>query len=157
MKNVYIGKVVNTHGIKGEIRILSDFKYKDEVFIIGQNLIIDDISYKIKSYRKHKSFDMVLLNEFDNINDVLFLKNKKVYTERKNIKSRLIEDLIGYDVKVNNIFKGKVTDITKNKVQEILVVDNKYLVLYLKEFIENIDDKNKIINVKEVGGIFDEN
>ena len=100
---------------------------------------------------------MVLLNEFDNINDVLFLKNKKVYTERKNIKSRLIEDLIGYDVKVNNIFKGKVTDITKNKVQEILVVDNKYLVLYLKEFIENIDDKNKIINVKEVGGIFDEN
>ena len=26
---VYIGKIVNTHGIKGELRLLSDFKYKE--------------------------------------------------------------------------------------------------------------------------------
>ena len=42
MRKVYIGKIVNTHGIKGELRILSDFKYKEEVFVIGQNLIIDN-------------------------------------------------------------------------------------------------------------------
>ena len=32
MKYIYIGKIVNTHGLKGEIRILSDFKYKDLIF-----------------------------------------------------------------------------------------------------------------------------
>ena len=32
MKFINIGKIVNTHGIKGELRILSDFKYKDKVF-----------------------------------------------------------------------------------------------------------------------------
>ena len=32
MKYIYIGKIVNTHGIKGEIRILSDFLKKDLVF-----------------------------------------------------------------------------------------------------------------------------
>ena len=31
MKYVLIGKIVNTHGLKGEIRILSKFKYKDKV------------------------------------------------------------------------------------------------------------------------------
>ena len=32
MKLIYIGDIVNTHGIKGELRIISDFKYKKEVF-----------------------------------------------------------------------------------------------------------------------------
>ena len=31
-KRLEIGQIVNTHGIKGEIRILSDFKYKNEIF-----------------------------------------------------------------------------------------------------------------------------
>ena len=34
MNKIFIGKVVSTHGIKGEIRILSDFPYKDKVFIL---------------------------------------------------------------------------------------------------------------------------
>ena len=34
MDKVYIGKIVSTHGIKGEIRILSDFPYKDKVFLL---------------------------------------------------------------------------------------------------------------------------
>ena len=34
MEYIYIGKIVNTHGIKGEVRIISDFKYKNEVFKI---------------------------------------------------------------------------------------------------------------------------
>ena len=32
---IYLGKVVNTHGIKGELRIISDFKYKNTVFKVN--------------------------------------------------------------------------------------------------------------------------
>ena len=32
MEYIYIGDIVNTHGIKGEVRILSDFKFKSDVF-----------------------------------------------------------------------------------------------------------------------------
>ena len=35
MKDVYVGKIVSTHGIKGEVKILSDFEYKDKVFKVG--------------------------------------------------------------------------------------------------------------------------
>ena len=27
MDLIYIGEIVNTHGIKGEVRLISDFKY----------------------------------------------------------------------------------------------------------------------------------
>ena len=40
MKYVLIGKLVNTHGLKGEVRILSNFKYKDKVFIPGMKIYI---------------------------------------------------------------------------------------------------------------------
>ena len=33
MEYIKIGKIVNTHGIKGEIRLLSNFKYKEKVFV----------------------------------------------------------------------------------------------------------------------------
>ena len=31
MDLINIGKIVNTHGLKGKIRIISDFKYKKDV------------------------------------------------------------------------------------------------------------------------------
>ena len=43
MEEVYIGKIVNTHGIKGELRILSDFLYKEKAFKVGTNIIVDYI------------------------------------------------------------------------------------------------------------------
>ena len=56
MKLIKIGKIVNTHGIKGEVRLLSKFPYKDKVFIKDMNIYIDK-KYKevISSYRKHKN------------------------------------------------------------------------------------------------------
>ena len=33
MELIKIGKIVNTHGIKGELRILSKFPYKEKIFI----------------------------------------------------------------------------------------------------------------------------
>ena len=41
MDLVYVGKIVNTHGIKGELRIKSDFEKKDLVFKVGGKIIID--------------------------------------------------------------------------------------------------------------------
>ena len=47
MEKVLIGNIVKTHGIKGEIRILSHFPFKEKVFQIGNFLVIDDKEYKI--------------------------------------------------------------------------------------------------------------
>ena len=87
---VYLGKIVSTHGIKGELRIISDFEYKDKAFKVGTYLIIDDEKYLIKSYRKHKNYDMVTLNDFKDINEVLYLLKKKVYKleEELNLKDQ---------------------------------------------------------------------
>ena len=55
---LYIGDLVNTHGIKGEVRIISNFKYKSTIFKPSNILYINGEKLKIKAYRKHKNYDM---------------------------------------------------------------------------------------------------
>ena len=40
MDYIYVGKIVNTHALKGEVRLLSNFEYKDKVFLSGKTLYV---------------------------------------------------------------------------------------------------------------------
>lgn len=163
MNYVYIGEIVNTHGIKGEVRIISDFKYKKEVFKKDFNLYIGEDKTKlvINTYRIHKNYDMVTFIGINDINDVLDYKGKKVYINRDEIEfSGILDtDIIGLEV-ITDKKIGIVKDIMKTKAHDILVVeenDSRYLIPYIKEFIDKIDLKNKKIYIKEIEGLIDEN
>ena len=160
---VYVGEIVNTHGIKGELRIVSDFKYKDKVFFEGNKLYLGKRKQKviIDSYRKHKNYDMVKFNDIDNINDAIIFKGDEVFIKREDldIEGYVDEDIIGLKVYDDNKLIGKVTSIIKNK-QEILVVKNRsknYLIPFVDEFIKNIDLDKKILNINVIEGLLDEN
>lgn len=151
---IEIGKVVNTHGIKGEIRILSDFKYKDLVFQKGNHLYIDEDNLVINTYRVHKNYDMVTFEGIDDINDVLKYKGKKVYIDRNEyiFPDILNEDLIGTSVYGNGELLGVLSSVIKNVNQELFVVkngDKEYLIPNVKEFVKNVSLDKIEINVIE--------
>ena len=156
MNFVYIGVIVNTHALKGEVRIISDFEYKDRVFKIKNSLYIGDLKSheEIESYRVHKNYDMVKFKGINNINDVLKYKGKKVYVLRSdlNLKSDeyLESDLIG----LNAIFEGKeigtITDIINNNGYKLIKIKEKLIPLN-DNFIEKVNiEKNEVI-LKNVG------
>ena len=97
-----VGKYVNTHGIKGEIRLLSNFSRKDLVFTSGVKIYIKDKEFVIDSYRHHKEFDMLKLKGINNINDILDLKGNDVYVNSSIIDEFIDEDLVNYKVIINN-------------------------------------------------------
>lgn len=144
---IRIGKYVNTHGIKGEIRILSDFSRKDLVFKKGFKIYIKDNEFVINSYRKHKDYDMVTLEGINNINDIIDLKGNYVYIKREDINSFIDEDLYEYSVIIKDK-EYKIINIIENKAHKILVLDNNVMVPYVKEFIEKKDDIEKILYMK---------
>lgn len=160
MNYVYLGKIVNTHGIKGEIRIISDFKYKDVVFKEGFNIYIgpNKIKETIKTYRTHKQYDMITLG-YDNINDVLKYKGLNVYLNKEDISDlKVDEDYIGLEVYTDK-YVGKITDIMKSK-DDIFVImngDKKYMVPNVDCFINKIDFENNKIYINNIKGLIDEN
>lgn len=139
-----IGKYVNTHGIKGEIRILSDFSRKDLIFIPNFKIYIKDKEYIIKTYRKHKNYDMVTLVGINNINDIEYLKGSDIYINRNDINEFIDEDLYDYKL-IYKDNKYSIKNILISKANKILVLDNDNMVPYTKDFIIKIDTDNKLI------------
>lgn len=162
MEYIKIGKIVNTHGIKGEVRLLSKFPYKDKVFVKGMNIYIDK-KYKevINSYRKHKNFDMIALVGYDNINDVLKYKGLNVYVNKDDIRldsnKYLDDDIIGSNVIYKGINVGEIKDIERYDKYSLLVILGKkeYLIPYNDNLIDNIDINNKNVYIKDIDGLFD--
>lgn len=148
MDIVFLGKIVNTHGIKGELRISSDFERPNDAFKVGNELLINQASYVITSYRIHKDYHMVTFAGFNNINQVLFLKNQDVYIRRNllNLKDGeyLYCDLIDLDVYLDDCEIGCCTDF-KNGLNKLIEIDNHLYVPYNDEFISRVDiDNNRI-------------
>ena len=155
---LYIGKLVNTHGIKGEVKIISDFKYKEVIFKKGNNIYIKDNKYIINSYRHHKNFDMITIEGIDDINEALPLKGSKIYINKEDyiFPGILNEDLYGKKVYDKDRFIGILESIEKNVNQELLIVKNnkkKYLIPYVDEFVKEI---GKDIHLDLIKGFIDE-
>ena len=141
---IIVGKYVNTHGIKGEIRILSDFSRKDLIFKPKFKLYINNKEFIVKSYRKHKKYDMITFEGINSINDIEYLKGNNVYIKRDDINEFIDEDLYKYLISVNSKLY-KIKNILMNNFQKILVLENDKMVPYVKDFILKKDDEKNII------------
>ena len=162
MEYIYLGKIVNTHGIKGEVRIISNFRYKSRVFVKGFTIYIGKKKDKevIDSYRVHKNYDMIVMKEYANINEVLKYKGEAVYIKKDDLKLErgevLDEDLIGMKVLMNGEEKGKVSKVLREKQDRLVVVNDrgKYYIPYVKGVVKEINLKEGII-LEDISGLFD--
>jgi len=154
MEYVYIGKIVGTHGIKGEIRIISNFEKKELVFKPDMEIYIGNKKEKevIISYRKHKNYDMITLKGLNNINAVLKYKGLKAYVARDSLNlsnnSYILDDLLGMHIMCDNIDYGIVEDIFDNNGNTLLQIsfEKNYYIPYNSSYIRDVDLEKKEIN-----------
>ena len=97
---LYIGYICGTHGIKGELKVLSDFEKKELAFTVNNKIMIDNIEHTITSVRNHQNKILITIDSLQNINDVLEYVKKEIYIKRDNlnIDNYLMEDLIGFKI-----------------------------------------------------------
>lgn len=157
MDFIYVGKMVGTHGIKGEIRIISNFDKKEKVFLLDMPLYIGNKKEKevINSYRKHKNYDMVTLRGINDINEVLKYKGQKVYVLRNDLNldgDFVLDDLLGMKIISNNEEYGIVEDIFDNNGNTLLKVlfEKSYYIPYNSEYIRKVFLDKKMILVDNV-------
>lgn len=156
MKKVYLGKIVSTHGIKGELKIKSTFPYKEKAFRIGNHLIIEEKKYEIKTYRVHKQFNMVTLDDYHDINEVLFLLKKNVYIEKEELslakEEVLEEELIKYQVLTTSGKRGIIKEIffasPTNKIMRVMF--DKEVLVPLNSPLVKIDVEKQEIRIDEM-------
>lgn len=156
MRFIYIGKVTNTHALKGEIRILSNFEFKSKVFTKGFKLYVGHLKTEetIETYRRHKQFDMVKFVGIDSINDVIKYKGASVFINEEDLNLSndeiLTEELIGMKVYNDNSLVGNITEYREDNGNKNIRVNDK-LIPFNKDFISKIDKQNKEIHFHDIG------
>ena len=156
MRYISIGKIVNTHGIQGELRLLSRFEYKEKAFVKGMKIYIgkDKKEEEIVSYRPHKSFDMIKLKGYYNINEVLQYKGQFCYVNYDDLKLSgdecLAMDLIQLPCYWAGEFVGRVKRIEEiGEDRRLLILDHEgkeVMIPYIKEFV-SFNKRANVVNL----------
>ena len=143
---IYIGYICGTHGIKGELKVISDFEKIPLAFKVNNKIIIDNEEHTITSIRKHQNKILITIDSLNNINDVLKYLKKEIYILRENLNldSYLMEDLIGFKI-IEDEELGIVKNILVNKAGYILEINKNFYIPFVPYYIKKVDVLNKEI------------
>ncbi len=151
MNKIFIGVITGTHGIKGELKILSDFERKDLAFRAQNKIWIANNLHTIRTHRHHQNKELITIDDLENINDVLKYRGKKVYIARTELQldTFLMQDLINLEVKEKDSNLGIVKEIYQTKNGYLLkVLKNKeFYIPYVPYYIKKVDILNHQIEV----------
>ena len=152
MNLINVGKIVNTFGIKGELKIVSRFQYASKVFKVGNNIYLNGSKFNITGFRFHKNNYLIELNGIKDINDVEKYIGLDVYFGKAELNlsndEYIISDLLNFKVIENEQEIGIITDYDDNKINPLIKVNNKFYIPLKGSFIKSIDlEKGVIITV----------
>lgn len=158
-----VGEIVNTHGIKGELKIVplvDNAKDLAEYFYY----FIDGKKYEAENVRFHKDFALIKLKGIDDMNLAERFKGKFLELPREDLKplpdgSYYICDLIGLMV-VDEVFGelGIINEVFNTGSNDVYVVDYKEKPLcipVLDGVVKAVDLDNGTMNIKLPNGLLD--
>ena len=162
MKKINIGKVVTTHGVRGDIKVYPHTNVED-MFDELKKIYIGEAEYKILSVKYGKGCPVLNIDGLNTTNDAQKLIGSQVFADEISLPKLeednfYLKDIIGCAaIDEQGEEFGKITDVIftgANDVYEITAEnDRKILVPAVKEFILDVNIKDKKIMVKLIQGM----
>lgn len=137
------GKIVNTHGITGEVKVLP-WCDGPEFLLDFDQFYIDDMPCQVRSARVHKNAVLLQLEGVENINDAMLLKEKVLFIRREDVSlpegRNFLADFYGLEVRDADSGQvlGHIADILTPPAHEIYVVrggEREYMIPAVDAFI----------------------
>lgn len=167
-KFLEIGKIVSTHGIKGEVRVQpwcddSELLTEFEVLYFNQGkeeVIIEDA-------RVHKNVVVMKIQNVNDMNTAQLLRNKILYIDREDLlldeSTYFIQDLINMkviDFDDENKVYGKIIDVTQTGANDVYHIEDSngkvVLIPAIADVVKVTDIDNDIMKITPLKGLFDE-
>ena len=167
-----VGKIVNTQGIKGEVRVISKTDFSEERYQKGNTLFLfqenkQPITLTIKSHRKHKNFDILSFEDHPNINDVEkyrdgILKISKDSVGELEENAFYYHEIIGLEVfDEEGKQLGTIKEILSPGANDVWVIgqnkkgEKDILIPYIESVVKQVDVVNNRVDVEIPEGLID--
>lgn len=168
---IRVGKIVNTIGLKGELKIYLYTDFAKERFKIGNQLFIGNVNnpsqikVEIQSSKPYKNMYVLKFKDYNDINDVENLKNNFLWINKEQQKELTdgeyyYHQIIGCKViSTENEMIGEVKEIFSPGANDVWVVMSnnrkEILVPYIDSVVKEVDVINKKITIELIDGLMD--
>ena len=165
-----VGKIVNTHSLKGEVKVISSTDFEEERFKKGNKLLITRGNQLIReviveSYRNHKNFLLVKFEGIDSVEEAEKLKNLQIKIDSDEVEELeenefYFHQIIGCQVfDENDRNLGEIIDILTPGANDVWVIKGEngkeILIPYIEDVVKKIDITNKKVNIEVMEGLID--
>lgn len=154
-----IGTIHGPWGIKGFVKF-TPYVNDMTIFEINNNLYLDTIETSLVDIVIQNDKRFLKFNNINNRNDAEKLNGKQitVYTsDYPDITlNNIADNRIGMDVEASSKIIGFIKEIIKTGANDVYIVstkDGELLVPAIDDFIQNIDEKNNKIIIKNEEGL----
>ena len=153
------GQIVNTHGVRGEVRIVP---WADSPDFLCQfsTLYLDGAPRRVLSSRVHKGSVIAKLDGVDTVEAAMLLRDKTVQIRRADAKlpegAFFLADIIGLDVvDEEGRTLGTLKEVLSPSVQQVYVVDGEREIMIpaVPEFILETNIAGGYIKVRLIEGM----
>lgn len=164
-----VGKIVNTHGIKGEARVIAITDFPKERFKLGNRLFLFmpgstvPVELVIKTHRIHKNFNLLTFEGYEDVNLVEKMRDgilKVPASERGKLGAGefYFQDIIGCQmVTTSGEELGKVVEILTPGANDVWVVRDvkgkEVLIPYIDDIVKKVDVQEKMIVIEPMEGL----
>jgi|SRR5690625_931154 len=164
-----VGEIVNTHGIRGEVKVfrISDFKDRFEVgkdlYLVQKNKPVQKVV--IRSQRLHKGFILLKFEGYSDLNDVEGLKGAHLQISEEQQTELPKDEYYYHEIIGCAVYTtieepvGDVKEILSPGANDVFVVINKegkeYLIPNIKSVVKSIDVNDKKIVIDPMEGLLD--
>ncbi|MCY9375741.1 MULTISPECIES: ribosome maturation factor RimM [Bacillus] len=168
----HVGKIVNTHGIKGEVRVISKTDFAEERYKPGNTLYLfmdgsnEPVEVTVNTHRLHKQFHLLQFKERQSLNEVEGLKNAIIKVPEEDLGELnegefYFHEIIGCEVFTEDgELIGKVKEILTPGANDVWVIGRKgkkdALIPYIESVVKHIDVSEKKIEIELMEGLIDE-
>ena len=153
------GRIVNTHGVRGEVKI-QPWADSPEFLRGFSRLYIDGRPYRLLSARVHKSSVIASLEDVDDVNAAMALRDKTVFIDRREARlpegGYFIQDLIGAKVVTEDGAElGTLAEVLNMPASDVYVVrgEREILIPAVPQFIISRDIDAGVITVRMMEGL----
>ena len=165
-----VGKIVNTQGLKGEVRVISVTDFANERYKKGALLTIfqdgkETVEVTVKSHRKHKNFDLLTFENHPRIEDVEIYKGSELKVSKEHIQELEGEDyyyhqIIGLSVVTDEGEElGEIKEILSPGANDVWVVKGKakkdILLPYIDDVVKDVNLEEGRVVVSIMEGLLD--
>lgn len=154
------GRIVNTHGLHGEVKI--EPWCDSPEFLAGfSQLRVGTAVFDLERSRVHGGMLLAVLRGIDTVQAAQALKNAVVCIDRADVRPpegrHFIADLLGLTVVDERCGPiGALEDVLQMPAQDVYVVageDGKRYIPVVDEFVLSVDMDEKIIRVRLIEGM----